>query len=157
MYGKVGNDLFDIGKNMDNVVGREKAFYMDQLPQRECRLSEEIDIDFEKSQEQMRQDEEECNSFVDPEEFKEVITPKKPHIFESDTSQSSSTCDTSTNPKVVRKEIKKPLFDRPEIRKSRNFLPLIKETITTVSHKVAISVEKARLAVQATCKKLYNH
>ena len=49
MDGKVGNDLFDIGKNMDIVVGREKAFYMDQRSQRECRLSEEIDIDSEKS------------------------------------------------------------------------------------------------------------
>ena len=52
--GKVGNDLFDIGKSMDIVVGREKAFYMDQLLQCECRLSEEIDIDFKKFQEQMR-------------------------------------------------------------------------------------------------------
>ena len=49
MDGKVGNDLFDIGKNMDIVVGREKAFYMDQRSQGECRLSEEIDIDSEKS------------------------------------------------------------------------------------------------------------
>ena len=54
---------------------------MDQLSQRECRLSEEIDIDFEKSQEQMRQDEEEYNWFVDPEEFKKAITPKKPTYF----------------------------------------------------------------------------
>ena len=67
------------------------------------------------------------------------------------------TCDTSTNPEVVRNEIKKPLFDRPEIQKYRNFLLPIKEAITTVSHKAAISVKKARLAVQATCKKLYNH
>ena len=80
----------------------------------------------------MRQDEEEYNSFVDPEELKEVITPKKPRIFESDTSQPSSTCDTNSNPEVVRKEIKKPLFDRPEIWKSRNFLPPIKEAITAV-------------------------
>ena len=88
--GKVGNDLFDIRKNMDIVVGREKSFYMNQVSQFACHLSKEIDIDFEKSQEQMIQDEEEYNSFVDPEEFKEVITPKKPHIFESDTSQSSN-------------------------------------------------------------------
>ena len=78
--GKVGNGLFDIEKNLHIVVGREKAFNMDQLSQRECCLSEEIDVDFEESQEQMRQDKEEYNSFVDPEEFKEVMTLKN-HVF----------------------------------------------------------------------------
>ena len=32
---------------MDEVAGREYEFYMDQLSERECRLSEEIDDDYE--------------------------------------------------------------------------------------------------------------
>ena len=42
---------------------------------------------------------------------------------------------------------------QPEIRKARNFFA----TIATMSYKVAISVDKARVAVQATCKKMYGH
>ena len=33
---------------MDYVVGRERAFYDDQRTVQECRLSEEIDQDYEK-------------------------------------------------------------------------------------------------------------
>ena len=39
----------------------------------------------------------------------------------------------------------------------RNFNIRIKDTIATVNYKAAISVEKARLAVQTTCLKFYNH
>ena len=44
---KTNNDLLDIGKDMDNITGREKVFYQDQLRERECRLSEEIDDEYE--------------------------------------------------------------------------------------------------------------
>ena len=35
--------LFDIGKYMATVTGRELLFYKDQQTERECRLSEEVD------------------------------------------------------------------------------------------------------------------
>ena len=46
---KTNNDLLDIGKDMDNITGREKIFYQDQLRERECRLSEEIDDEYEQN------------------------------------------------------------------------------------------------------------
>ena len=48
-------------------------------------------------------------------------------------------------------------FPRPEIRKARNFDTRIKDIIATVSYKELISVKKARLKVQTTCRKFYNH
>jgi len=43
----LNNDLLDIGVNMEIVTGREQIFYEDQLRARECRLSEEIDEEYE--------------------------------------------------------------------------------------------------------------
>ena len=39
--------LLDIGKNVKDLPVREKTFYQDQLSERECCLSEEIDVEFE--------------------------------------------------------------------------------------------------------------
>ena len=46
---ETNNTLLDIGKNMDMVKGREKIFYEDQKLQRECRLSEEINTEYERA------------------------------------------------------------------------------------------------------------
>ena len=46
---------------------------------------------------------------------------------------------------------------RPDIRNSRNFEHSIKNAIATVSYRAAISVPKARVAVQATCENFYNY
>ena len=43
----IDNDLLDIGRNMASTTGHEKSFYIDQKTARNCRLSEEIDEDFE--------------------------------------------------------------------------------------------------------------
>ena len=45
--------MLDIGKNMDQITGRKKAFYEDQKSKRECRLSEEIDEEFEKEKQEL--------------------------------------------------------------------------------------------------------
>ena len=45
----------------------------------------------------------------------------------------------------------------PEIRKGRNTLPKVKDTIATVSYRTRISVPKARVASQTVCEKLYGH
>ena len=38
---------------MDQVTRREKAFYEDQKSKRECRLSEEIDEEFEEEKQEL--------------------------------------------------------------------------------------------------------
>ena len=43
----------DIGKNMDQVTGKEKAFYEGQKSKTECRLSEEIDEEFEEEKQEL--------------------------------------------------------------------------------------------------------
>ena len=46
---------------------------------------------------------------------------------------------------------------QPEIQKVNNFLPHLKDAIATLSYKAAMSIDKTRVAVQATCKKTYGH
>ena len=50
------NNLFDIGKEMEKLVGREKEFYIDQLTTRECRISEEIDKEYVREQQIIYED-----------------------------------------------------------------------------------------------------
>ena len=38
---------------MDQVTGREKSYYEDQKSKRECRLSEEIDEEFEEEKQEL--------------------------------------------------------------------------------------------------------
>ena len=45
----------------------------------------------------------------------------------------------------------------PQIRKVRNTTDTLRDTITTVSYKAAVSVEKAQVATQIVCKMLYGH
>ena len=44
---------------MDQVTGREKAFYEDQKSKRECQLSEEIDEEFEEEKQELLETDEE--------------------------------------------------------------------------------------------------
>ena len=53
------DSLLDIGQNMDQITGREKAFYKDQKSKRECRLSEEIDEEPEEEKEELLEKEKE--------------------------------------------------------------------------------------------------
>ena len=78
---KTNNDL--LGKDMDNITGREKIFYQDQLRERECRLSEEIDDEYkqdiqrqckEKLEEERREEAE--SSFINSPDFEENYTPR---------------------------------------------------------------------------------
>jgi hypothetical protein len=74
------NDLLDIGKEMQQLTGNERAYYMDQCSRRIFRLSEEVDEEYEeerainstlKDLETSFQEEE---SFSNPPEFEEIIT-----------------------------------------------------------------------------------
>ena len=51
--------MLDIGKNMDQITGRKKGFFEDQKSKRECRLSEEIDEEFEKEKQEFLEKERE--------------------------------------------------------------------------------------------------
>ena len=53
------DSLLEIGKNTDQVTGREKAFYEDQKSKRECRLNEEIDEEFEEEKQELLETDEE--------------------------------------------------------------------------------------------------
>ena len=48
--------LFNIGRDMDSLSGKEKLFYTDQLTEREGRLSEEIDEEHETEKQMQRDD-----------------------------------------------------------------------------------------------------
>ena len=52
--GPVIRHLLDIGKNMHQLTGHENIFYEDQQTSRECRLSEEIDIEHTNEMEQIQ-------------------------------------------------------------------------------------------------------
>ena len=167
---------------MHNLTGREKLFYEDQCSVRECRLSEEIDLKFEKEKqqritekEQELEEAEKIEQFTNPTEYQETInitrartrkrcsdiedykTPSPVVIGKNQCSslhlQSDSKILSLTESTVRRRPDS--YFPRPEIRKTRNFNTRIKDTIATVSYKAAISVEKALSAVQTT--KFYNH
>ena len=47
--------LLEIGKNMEKLTGYEKVFHFDQQTTRECLLSEEIDLEFEKQQQSIQE------------------------------------------------------------------------------------------------------
>ena len=80
LVGKARNDLLDIGQNMHNLTGREKLFYEDQCSVRECRLSEEIDLEFEEEKqqriiekEQELEEAEKIEQFTNPIEYQVMI------------------------------------------------------------------------------------
>lgn len=47
MFYFIDDDLLDIGRDMESTTDHKKSFYTDQKSTRKCRLSEEIDEDFE--------------------------------------------------------------------------------------------------------------
>ena len=64
-----GNGILpDIGHNMEKLDGREKLFYEDQKGQRQGRLSEEIDIDYELAKETSERELLEVNEMLQKEE-----------------------------------------------------------------------------------------
>ena len=66
--GKGNGILLEIGHNMEKLDGREKLFYEDQKGQRQGRLSEEIDIDYELAKETSERELLEVNEMLQKEE-----------------------------------------------------------------------------------------
>ena len=149
---KTNNDLFDIGKDMETIKGAEKAYYDDQKTNRIFRLSEEIDEEFEEEVQMNLSIEEEKasilefeQSFSDPPEFKESMP-----VIKDSKELGKKIC-------MIDKEVQVEINVCPEIRKRRNTIPKVKDTIATVSYRAGISVSKARVATQTVCDKLYGH
>ena len=143
------NDLFNIGVDMESVTENELTFYEDQMTTRKCRLSEEIDEEYEKQCTEKTEEIELANSFIFDNEFDEVVTPQK--------SRSHPDIDVDRRPISCNKKVQVCLETIPEIRKVRNTTEEIKNAVATVSYRAGISVPKARVAVQAVCEKLYKH
>ena len=74
---------------MNKVDGRGKMFYLDQCSSRECRISEEIDINIKQQQQRFLREEEELESFINSSEYQEVRNPSASTTRNSD--QLSST------------------------------------------------------------------
>ena len=152
---QTNNDLFDIGKEMDKLEGDEKAYYLDQCSSRIFRLSEQIDNEYEEEVQMNVMHEEEAMSFCEeeesfsnPPEFQEIISCGKSRKVEGK--------KVFMIDKDVQTELEVPNYC-PEIRKGRNTLPKVKDTIATVSYRTGISVPKARVATQTVCEKMYGH
>ena len=157
--GKTNNHLLDIGKEMKNVIGQENIFYEDQQTTRECRLSEEnekvYEITVREESEALiyeeRREEEEI-FFINSPEFNEHYSPSPCRVLDGRTLMKLNTSDLhETTEEQVSSN------SQPEIQKVNNFLPHLKDAIATMIYKAAMSTDKTRAAVQATCKKTYGH
>ena len=156
--------LLNIGVDMNCLSGKELSFYEDQCGPRLQYLSEEVDVEFEEERASaaadlsMQIEEEEMNeSFANPIELLEVTTP----TASRDERYFSRKSKPITEDKSIQTSEFQPTLDggfpRPEIRNIRNFYQSVKDAITTVSIRCAISIPKARMAYQAVMEKRYGH
>ena len=76
------NDLFDIGKDMDDFKkdSDEAIFYKDQQTARDGRLSEQIDIEYESEVQSIIDYENEIEDFTNPKEYQEITPLKKSSV-----------------------------------------------------------------------------
>ena len=168
--GSTHNDLLDILRNDEQLTGNEKVFYEDQKGARLCHLSEEVDTEYEverlKSIQQIESEavaESETMQFINPVEYIEVISTPPPRSGRKRQAEECTSDEMQTPPPAL------PLCSPPsssgiykstprrDVRKGRNVDIAFKDTIATVSYRTALSVQKARVAVQAVCEKLYGH
>ena len=153
----INNDLLDIIRHQEELTGDELIFYKDQRSDRICRLSEHIDTEYETDKENQELAEIAENSFVDPEEYKEVISPTPSRSERYALKQNSPHIQPVELFKAPVKEATKSIVTRPEIRKKRNCTDSVRNTIATISYRTAVSVPKARVAFQTVCQKFYGH
>ena len=89
------------------------------------------------------------------EEFSTTSTPDRRERYmkhslqlSSSINQSDQECQTDENDL---------LFSRTSIRNTRNVKENVKNAIATVSYRCAVSIPKARIALQTVCDKMYGH
>ena len=145
------SSLFDLGRNTKDLIGKEKIFYDDQCGERRHLLSQEIDTGYEEQQlalqEDQRREEEQLQEEIEfvNQDLELILAPV------------SARCAPTDEAVTVDKECQVDINASPAIREVRNATVGIKDAIATVSTKAGISVQKARVATQKVCEKLYGH
>ena len=157
----INNDLLDISKNAEKLTGDELSFCEVQKGSRIMRLSEQIDIKYaeemvhpHEQEEAKRQEVEDIEDFINPPEFREVVS-KSPVRSERKRLAVSTPEGTEALPDTTPETPR--ILSQPQVRKVRNVDERFKDAIATVSYRTAVSVSKARVAVQTVGDKLYNH
>ena len=150
---------------MDQVTGREKAFYEDQKLKRECRLSEEIDDGFEEEKQELLEKEKEREEQLSQEIS--FIMEEDANNEALDDSMNSVILNSSLNRSGISRNTKEHsdksvqtetvYEERPKIRKIRDCTNAVKTACVNLSVKCNISAEMSRVAVQTVCKNLYDH
>ena len=153
------SSLLDIGSNMDQLTGDEKAFYIDQKTKRNAYLSKEIDIDFVVDEEKRAEAaaaeiDIDCSMDVDEEENDVAGEEYLDNSMSISMNRSGLSRIISVD---VGTQIKNLEFNKPKIRKTRDCTHQIKATCAEVSVRCNISTEQSRIAVQTVCGGLYNH
>ena len=151
---------------MESLAGPEKVFYYDQFSKCECRISSEVDKDFEvenmwlaqaaaEAEERDRQ-EAEC-AFGISNDLVEVESPMNSSLLNISLNDSEAVRNTvelndigiQTEPVVL---------EQPMIRLNKKLCTdEIKAACATVSIRCDISVENAQIAFETVMKTLYNH
>ena len=124
---------------------------------RKFRLSEEVDWEFEEERQRLVAEEEaeaehqsNADAFMNPTDYEETFTT-------SASTQSDRYTRRSTIAERLQLDMEYQLFPSPEILRSRNVSPRVKDAIASVSHQYAISVLKVCVAFQTVCEKAYSH
>lgn len=180
-------DLFDIGKNMNELEMNEEQFYKDQLSERKFRISEVIYEDHRQEQSfsniptriiethlhgnMHTRSELYFSSKYQPENSEEMELSVE--LSESEPEDDSSISNTSLDDIIVTcapRGLPKPIntSDKgiqayypetkiPVIRKCKKTSEEVRNAIATISYRSGISVPKARVALQVACEILYGH
>ena len=157
-------DLFDIGINTDELVGREREFYKLQSTTREGRISLFIDEEYEAEVEIKRANaeiarnrEELEHSFSNPDEYMEVISEPEPANLNVSVNRSGcSRTAVSVNSIGIQVDIML-VTEQPIIRHSKVCTDKIKTSLAKVSVVAGISPQTSRLACQTFAKEFYGH
>ena len=161
----IDNDLLDIGRNIESTTGHEKLFYTDQKTTQNCRLSEEIDEDFES----------ECQALLDI-ELQQQQQVKREYDFimmeevQPAASKTSEDLDTSLNSSLnvslnqsindgvkIGIQTDPAVTDSPKLRVNKRNATEVKSACAPISSVCDVSVETFGKALQIVCKDLYNH
>ena len=149
---------------MDQVTGREKAFYEDQKSKGECRLSEQIDEEFKEEKQELLEKKK---------EKEEQLSQGVSFIMEGDVE--SEVLDDSMNSVILNSSLNRSGLsrntkeyshknvqteavyqERPKIRKICDCTNAVKTTRVNLSVKCNMSPEMSRVSVQTVYKNLYD-
>ena len=170
--GKGNGILLDIGQNMSKLDDREKLFYEDHKGQRQGRLSEEIDSEYELAKETSEREFLEMNEMLQKEEqyarcedldvsFERSDVMNSTTISNSTINQSDDRSGLVQSTKSVttagvQMEQVKP--EKPKLKVKRKICTdQIKTTCANVSSVCEVSVEMSLQVVKTVCKELYEH